>query len=45
MYSGIEECISNNPWVIQSAYWFNEWLGFEKEGSKVLESVDEIMDE
>ncbi|AHL93276.1 polymerase PA [Influenza B virus (B/New York/1207/2009)] len=45
MYSGIEECISNNPWVIQSVYWFNEWLGFEKEGSKVLESVDEIMDE
>ncbi len=45
MYSGIEECISNNPWVIQSVYWFNEWLGVEKEGSKVLESVDEVMDE
>nr|AVM87622.1 PA [Wuhan spiny eel influenza virus] len=30
LYEGIEECVSNNPWVLQSVVWFNEWLSAEK---------------
>nr|QOE76827.1 polymerase acidic protein [Chum salmon influenza-like virus] len=31
LYKGINECIINNPYVLQSAVWFNDWVAIEKE--------------